>query len=122
MTASPPRTAPPLGSPIAPPVEPMTTLSAAQFADLQALVRLFGSWVRSRRSRRLLFLALAAPGFLAVFATPLHQNLAVLAAGFLMFAAACAFRARTEPLFARAEAAALWPPNLPPDRPETPHV
>jgi hypothetical protein len=42
--------------------------------------------------------------------------------GFLLFAAACAFRARTEPLFARAEAAALWPPNLPPDRSETPHV
>ena len=122
MTASPPRAAPPLASPIAPPVEPMTTLSAAQFADLQTLVRLFGSWVRSRRSRRLLFLALAAPGFLAVFATPLHQNLAVLAAGFLMFAAACAFRARTEPLFVRAEAAALWPTNLLVHRPETPHV
>ena len=126
MTASPTRAAPPLVSPIArpvePPVEPMTTLSAAEFADLQALVRLFGSWVRSRRRRRLLFLALAAPGFLAVFATPLHQNLAVLAMGFLLFAAACAFRARTEPLFARAEAAALWPPNLLVHRPETPHV
>ncbi len=122
MTASPPRAAPPLARPVAPESTPMTSLSAAQFADLQGLVRLFGSWVRSRRRRRLLFLALAAPGFLAVFATPLHQNLAVLAAGFLLFAAACAFRARTEPLFARAEAAALWPPNLPPDRSETPHV
>ena len=122
MTASPPRAAPPLASPIAPSVAPMTSLSAAEFADLRALVRLFGSWVRSRRRRRLLFLALAAPGFFAVFATPLHQNLAVLTTGFLMFAAACAFRARTEPLFARAEAAALWPPNLPPHRPETPHV
>ncbi len=122
MTVSPPRAAPPLASPITPPVAPMTMLSAAEFADLQALVRLFGSWVRSRRRRRRLFLALAAPGFLAVFATPLHQNLAVLAIGFLLFGAACAFRARTEPLFVRAEAAALWPPHLPPDRPETPHV
>jgi len=98
------------------------SLSAAEFADLQALARLFGYWVRRRRRRRLLFLGLAAPGFFAVFATPLHRNLAVLVTGLLMFAAACLFRARTEPLFARAEAAALWPPDLPPDPSEIFHV
>lgn len=103
-----------------PPLAAPVSLSAAEFANLQVLARLFGSWARSRRRRRLLFLALAAPGFFAVFATPLHRSLAVLAVGFLLFAAACAFRARTEPLFARAEAAALWPPD-PPHRPETSH-
>jgi hypothetical protein len=112
------------GSPRLParPLTPLPSLSAAEFADLQTLVRLFGSRVRNRRRRRLLFLTLAAPGFLAVFATPLHRNLAVLAVGLLMFAAACVFRARTEPLFARAEAAALWPTTLPPHPPETPHA
>ena len=98
-------------------------LSEAEFARFTRLAaRLPRPWILSPRRRRLLFLGLAAPGFAGVFATPLHQNLAVLAMGFLLFAAACAFRARTEPLFARAEAAALWPPNLPPDRSETPHV
>jgi hypothetical protein len=62
------------------------------------------------RRRRFLFLGLAAPGFAAVFGTPLHQNLAVLVAGFGLFGAACVFRRRTEKLFVRAEAAALWPP------------
>ena len=62
------------------------------------------------RRRRFLFLGLAAPGFAAVFGTPLHQNLAVLVAGFGLFGAACVFRRRTEGVFVRAEAAALWPP------------
>jgi hypothetical protein len=62
------------------------------------------------RRRRFLFLGLAAPGFLAVFGAPLHQNLAVLVAGFGLFGAACVFRRRTEGVFVRAEAAALWPP------------
>jgi len=62
------------------------------------------------RRRRFLFLGLAAPGFLAVFGTPLHQNLAVLITGFGLFGAACAFRRRTERVFVHAEAAALWPP------------
>ena len=62
------------------------------------------------RRRRFLFLALAAPGFLAVFGTPLHQNLAVLVTGFGLFGAACVFRRRTERVFIHAEAAALWPP------------
>jgi hypothetical protein len=62
------------------------------------------------RRRRFLFLGFAAPGFAAVFGAPLHQNLAVLAAGFGLFGAACVFRRRTEGVFVRAEAAALWPP------------
>jgi len=62
------------------------------------------------RRRRFLFLGLAAPGFLAVFAAPVHQNLAVLIAGFGLLGAACLFRSRTERVFIRAEAAALWPP------------
>ena len=107
---------------VSPPLAAPVSLSVAEFADLQRLAGLLGSSALSRRRRRLLFLALAAPGFFAVFSTPLHQNLAVLATGLLMFGAACAFRARTEPLFARAEAAALWPPDFPPQRPETPHV
>ena len=70
-------------------------------------------WTATCRRRRLLFLALAAPGYAAVFATPWHRNLAVLALGFLLFAAAGWFRWRTEPLFVRAEQAALWPPAPP---------
>jgi hypothetical protein len=62
------------------------------------------------RRRRFLFLGLAAPGFLAVFGTPIHQNLAVLVAGFGLFGAARVFRGRTERVFVHAEAAALWPP------------
>jgi MFS family permease len=89
-------------------------LSAGEFARLRWLTsRLPAAWTAGRRRRRLLFLGLAAPGFLCVFATPLHQNLAVLVMGFVLFGAACAFRARTERLFVRAEAEAVWPP-LPP--------
>ena len=89
-------------------------LSAAEFARLRWLTaRLPSAWTTSRRRRRLLFLGLATPGFVAVFATPLHQNLAVLLLGFVLFGAACLFRARTERLFVRAEAAAVWPPLAP---------
>src|SRR5690606_26918299 len=85
-------------------------LTEAEFARLQHLARWSGRWGRTRRGRRLLFLGLAAPGFFCVFATPRHQNLAVLAVGFTLFAAACLCRAQSEPIFARAEAANLWPP------------
>jgi hypothetical protein len=89
-------------------------LSADEFARLRWLTaRVPARWTASQRRRRLLFLGLSAPGFLCVFATPLHQNLAVLLAGFLLFGAACVFRARTERLFVRAEAAAVWPPSPP---------
>jgi hypothetical protein len=57
------------------------------------------SWTATARKRRLLFLALAAPGFGCVFATPLHQNLLVLSLGAVGFLAAVAFRIRTEPRF-----------------------
>jgi len=63
------------------------------------------------RRRRLTFLGLAAPGFLAVFATPLHHSFFLLIAGPLLFLAALWVRRRTEPLFAQAEAAAFWPPS-----------
>jgi hypothetical protein len=93
------------------PLEP--PLSAGEFARLRWLTaRLPARWTASRRRRRL-FLGLSSPGFVCVFATPLHQNLAVLVAGFLLFSAACVFRARTERLFVRAEAAAVWPPSPP---------
>ena len=99
-------------------------LSSGEFARLRWLTaRLPAAWTASRRRRRLLFLGLASPGFLCVFATPLHQNLAVLLAGFLLFGAACVFRALTERLFIRAEAAAVWPPLSPSlSREDHPHA
>ena len=87
-------------------------LTAADRLALRRLGRIFRRSSRSPRRRRLLFLALAAPGFIAVFATPLHRSLALLGVGALLFAGAIAFRARTEPLFVRAETAALWPPPM----------
>ena len=60
-------------------------------------------WLATRRRRRIFFLGLAAPGFLAVFATPLHGRFFIMLAGFLLFAAAALFRTLTEPLFARAD-------------------
>jgi len=89
---------------------PTIALSSVEFATLQRLARLSGRWGYTRRRRRLAFLGLAAPGFFAVFTTPLHQTLAVLVLGLVLFAAACAVRARTERIFTRAEAAAVWPP------------
>ncbi|HEX4097535.1 MAG TPA: hypothetical protein VHX64_12450, partial [Caulobacteraceae bacterium] len=59
-------------------------------------------------------------GFLLVFTTPFHRQLALLALGGVLFAAALLFRRVTEPVFARAEAAALWPP--PADNPCSAHA
>jgi len=86
-------------------------LSPAELRQLGGVARSLPlAWTATPRRRRFLFLGLAAPGFLAVFATPLHQDLAALLAGFGLFGAACVFRRRTERVFVRAEAAALWPP------------
>jgi len=86
-------------------------LSAAEFARLRRLTaKMPLAWTVSRRRRRLMFLALAAPGFFAVFLTPLHRNLVVLIAGLCLFGVACLFRQRSERLFERAEASAVWPP------------
>ena len=68
--------------------------------------RLPQAWVSTRRRRRLLFLALAAPGFFAVFSTSLHRNLFVALVGFVLFGAAVVFRLRSEPLFEAASGAA----------------
>ena len=100
---------------------PSAALSASEFATLQRLARLSGRWGYTRRRRRLAFLGLAAPGFFAVFSTPLHQTLVVFVLGLVLLAAACVVRARTEPIFARAEAADLWPPLDPHRQLETPH-
>ena len=103
-----------LAEPTAPcaPLEP--PLSGADFAQFAWLSRrLPVTWTSTRRRRRFLFLAMAAPGFVAVFSTPLHRSLALLVFGFLLFAAALAFRRRIEPVFVRAEATALWPPPPP---------
>jgi LPXTG-motif cell wall-anchored protein len=70
-------------------------------------------WIATRRRRRVFFVALAAPGFTAIFATPLHQTLWLLVLGLLLLAGAWLFRRRTEPLFARAEQAALSPATRP---------
>ena len=93
-----------------PPVAPW--ISA--FAGLAAWVP--SRWSRTRRRRRLLFLALCAPGFVAIFATPLHHNFFLLVFGIVLFAAAALFRAQTEPLFERADAAGpqITSPSPPP--------
>ena len=73
-------------------------LTPAQFAALSRLsARLPARWISTRRRRRFLFLALAAPGFLAVFGTPLHHQFLLMVVGFLLFGAAAIFRIRTEP-------------------------
>jgi hypothetical protein len=85
-------------------------LTPAQFAALSRLsARLPARWIATRRRRRFLFLVLAAPGFLAVFATPLHHQFLLMVVGFFLFGAAVVFRGLTEPLFLRADAAELWP-------------
>ena len=87
-------------------------LSPAEFARFSRLARWLPTrWTRTARRRRFLLLGAAAPGFAAVATTPLHQHLAVLSAGAALFAAALGFRRASEALFARAEAAALWPPS-----------
>ncbi len=90
--------------------EERPALTPAQFTRLSWLsARLPARWLATRRRRRFLFLALAAPGFLAVFATPLHRQLFLMVLGFPLFGAAILLRALTEPLFVRADAAELWP-------------
>lgn len=84
------------------------------FAGLAS--RMPARWTRTRRRRRLLFLALCAPGFVAIFATPLHHNFFLLVFGIVLFAAAALFRALTEPLFEHADAAGpqITSPSPPP--------
>ena len=86
--------------------------------------RLPERWTASRRRRRLLFLALAAPGFFAVFATPLHRSVFVMFAGGVLFGAAALFRARTEPLFEQTDRAnaSLDPDPSTPKPTESPHA
>ena len=89
-------------------------MSPRDFARLAWLNRhLPGIWTSTRRRRRILFLALAAPGFLAVFGTTYHHNFFVMLAGFALFGAAVAFRALTEPLFVQAAADTFLPTPLP---------
>ena len=96
-------------SPALAPEDP-PALTPVQFTALSRLsARLPARWIATRRRRRFLFLALAAPGFLAVFATPLHHQFLLMVVGFILFGAAVFFRIRTEPLFLRADAAELWP-------------
>jgi hypothetical protein len=75
--------------------------------------RLPRAWTASRRRRRCLCLALAAPGFVLVAAAPWHRAFGLLASGVVLFAAALVVRRWTEPLFVRAETAGLWPPCPP---------
>ena len=86
--------------------------------------RLPERWISSRRRRRLLFLALAAPGFFAVFATPLHHSLFHMLVGGVLFGAAVLFRARTEPLFEQTDRAnaSLGPDPSTPKTTESPHA
>lgn len=88
-------------------------LTPAEFRRLARLsARLPLTWIATPRRRRLLVVALAAPGFLLLWTTPLHRNLGLLVAGLILFLAALLFRRVTERVFVRAEAADLWPPPL----------
>ena len=88
-------------------------MSHRAFARLVWLNRhLPSAWTASRRRRRILFLALAAPGFLAVFGTTYHHKFFVMLAGFVLFGAAVAFRALSEPLFVQATDGDLFPTPL----------
>lgn len=105
--------------------EAQNPLTGRELGRLGRLVTMLpAAWIASRRRRRLLFLALSAPGFFAVFGTSYHRNFFVMAAGLVLFLAAAVFRLRTEPLLVRAEAADLLPRPLPrPDtRKESPHA
>lgn len=82
--------------------------------------RLPDAWTSTRRRRRILFLALAAPGFLAVFGTTWHQNFFVMLAGFVLFAAAFTFRAVSEPLFVQAAGDDLFPAPHPSNQKDSP--
>lgn len=96
-------------------------MSPRDFARLAWLNRhLPGVWTSTRRRRRILFLALAAPGFLAVFGTTYHHNFFVMLAGFVLFAAAVAFRAVSEPLFVQAAGDDLFPAPRPSNQKDSP--
>jgi hypothetical protein len=98
-------------------------MSDRDFARLAWLNRhLPAIWTATQRRRRLLFLALAAPGFLAVFGTTYHHNFFVLVAGFGLFGAAVAFRAVSEPLFVQAAATDLLPIAHPSNRKDSSHA
>lgn len=100
---------------------PSPAMSPRDFARLAWLNRhLPGAWTSTRRRRRILFLALAAPGFLAVFSTTYHHNFFVMLAGFVLFGAAVAFRAVSEPLFVQATGDDLFPAPLPSHQKDTP--
>ena len=100
---------------------PRSVMSSRAFARLAWLNRhLPGVWTSTRRRRRVLFLALAAPGFLAVFGTTYHHNFFVMLAGFALFGAAVAFRAISEPLFVQAADDDLFPASHPSHQKDTP--
>ena len=90
---------------------PLSARSSARLAWLRR--RLPAPWIANRRRRRILFLVLAAPGFLAVFGTTYHHNFFVMLAGFVLFGVAVAVRALTEPLFVQAAADTYLPTPLP---------
>lgn len=105
------------------PARPLTARELERLSWLSKRLPL--DWIATIRRRRLMLLALAAPGFLAVFTTTLHHNFFVLVGGLLLFGAALLFRAISEPIFVRAEAADIWPPQAArPPRPSTefPHA
>jgi hypothetical protein len=56
------------------------------------------SWRSTARRRRFLVLALAAPGFAAVAALPLHRSLWALLGGTFAIVIVCAVRALAEPI------------------------
>lgn len=95
------------------PADPEARPLAARELTLLTTVsaKLPHAWLLTVRRRRILFLGMAAPGFLAVFTTTLHHNFFILVAGFLLFGAAALFRLLTEPVFLRAQAAEIWPPH-----------
>ena len=98
-------------------------LRTRDFARLAWLNRhLPGAWTSTRRRRRILFLALAAPGFLAVFGTTYHHNFFVMLGGFVLFGAAVAFRAVSEPLFVQATGDDLFPSPHASHHKDTPHA
>ncbi len=70
-----------------------------QFAAFRLGLRFPEAWRSTPRRRRFLFLGLSAPGFLAVAALPLHQNLWALLSGLAGMGLAYGFRRLSEPLF-----------------------
>lgn len=96
-------------------------MSPRGFARLAWFSRhLPAAWISTRRRRRILFLALAAPGFLAVFGTTYHHNFFAMLAGFVLFGAAVVFRAVSEPLFVQAAGDNLFPAPHPSKHKDSP--